>query len=298
MMIAYCFDPAADALERRRFTRLWAALSVTLIAILFFIAVIMLVLPLAWDQLIQLSQRIPEYFAILRDQVKPIVTEFFQRINSAGISTSQDSVPLPDILGQLQTLLLEVFKRVFESGAVVVNILSLVFITPVIAFYFLLDWDRMTATLKTWLPRQHEETIVFLFKEMDKAVAGFFRGQMIVSLLLGSFYAISLSIIGLKFGLLIGIIAGILNFIPFIGSLTGLGLSLIVAIGQFWPDYPIIAAIIGVFLVGQAVEGNILQPKLVGNNVGLHPVWLMLSLVVFGYLFGFAGLIIALSLAA
>ncbi len=298
MAIAYCFDPAADLLEKYKFSRLWASITVTLTAVLIFCAVGMWILPLAWEQLIQLSEKIPEFFNTIRNEVKPLIMQAFQSFDQVGISTSESSVPLPDILKQGQTLLVSVMQKIFDSGAILINTISLLFITPVIAFYFLLDWDNMTAKIRSWLPREHKDTIVQLFIEMDQAVAGFFRGQLMISMFLGSFYAVALSVIGLKFGLLIGIISGILNFIPYIGSITGLSLSLIVAIGQFWPDYSMIGVVIGIFFFGQAIEGNILQPKLVGHNVGLHPVWLMLSLVVFGSLLGFAGLIVAVPLAA
>jgi predicted PurR-regulated permease PerM len=135
-------------------------------------------------------------------------------------------------------------------------------------------------------------------REMDESVAGFIRGQGSLCLILGIFYAVGLSVVGLNFGLLIGFIAGMISFVPYIGSLIGLVLSVGVALVQFWPDYPWIMAVAGVFFVGQFIEGNILQPKLVGESVGLHPVWLMFALFAFGALFGFVGLLIAVPAAA
>jgi predicted PurR-regulated permease PerM len=137
-----------------------------------------------------------------------------------------------------------------------------------------------------------------LGREIDRAIAGFIRGQAAVCLILGTFYAVGLSLIGLNFGALIGMLAGLLSFIPYVGSLTGLVLSVGVAIVQFWPDWTWIAATLGIFVTGQFVEGNILSPKLVGASVGLHPVWLMFALFAFGSLFGFVGLLLAVPLAA
>ncbi|MEA2984915.1 MAG: hypothetical protein QOD94_1169, partial [Alphaproteobacteria bacterium] len=137
-----------------------------------------------------------------------------------------------------------------------------------------------------------------LAREIDTAIAGFVRGQSAVCLILGSFYAVSLSLVGLNFGLLIGLISGLISFIPYVGSMTGLVLSLAVATAQFWPEWTWIVVVLGIFMVGQFIEGNVLAPKLVGESVGLHPVWLIFAIFAFGYLFGFVGLLLAVPLAA
>jgi predicted PurR-regulated permease PerM len=156
----------------------------------------------------------------------------------------------------------------------------------------------MIAAVDSWVPVRFRPTVRRLAQEIDHSVAGFIRGQASVCLILGTFYAVGLSLIGLNFGALIGMTAGLLSFIPYVGSLTGLILSVGVAIVQFWPDWTWIAATLAVFVVGQFVEGNILSPKLVGASVGLHPVWLMFALLAFGSLFGFVGLLLAVPLAA
>ena len=171
-------------------------------------------------------------------------------------------------------------------------------VTPVVAFYLLYDWNRMVATVDNWIPLQHRETVHGLAREMDEAIAGFVRGQTGVCLILGSFYAVSLTLTGLSFGLLIGLVSGIITFIPYVGSMTGLVLAAGVAVAQFWPNYTPILLVLGIFFVGQFLEGYVLAPKLVGESVGLHPVWLMFALFAFGYLFGFVGLLIAVPLAA
>jgi predicted PurR-regulated permease PerM len=156
----------------------------------------------------------------------------------------------------------------------------------------------MVATVDKWIPVPHRETVRALVREIDTAIAGFVRGQAGVCLILGSFYAVSLSLVGLNFGLLIGLISGLITFIPYVGSMTGLVLAMGVAIAQFWPDWTWIVIVLTIFLFGQFVEGNILAPKLVGENVGLHPVWLIFAMFAFGYLFGFVGLLVAVPLAA
>jgi predicted PurR-regulated permease PerM len=162
----------------------------------------------------------------------------------------------------------------------------------------LVDWDRMVSMIDSWLPRNNRDTIRALAREINGTVAGFVRGQATVCLLLGLFYAVGLSLVGLNFGLLIGLGAGFVSFIPYVGSFTGLLVAGGVAIVQFWPDYLWILAVFGVFAVGQFIEGNILSPNLVGRSVGLHPVWLMFALFAFGSLFGFVGLLLAVPLAA
>jgi len=171
-------------------------------------------------------------------------------------------------------------------------------VTPVVAFYLLSDWDRMVRAVDNWIPLQHRETVHGLVREMDDAIAGFVRGQTAVCLILGSFYAVALTLTGLNFGLLIGLVSGIITFIPYVGSMTGLVLAAGVAIAQFWPEYTPILVVLGIFFVGQFLEGYVLAPKLVGESIGLHPVWLMFALFAFGYLFGFVGLLIAVPLAA
>jgi predicted PurR-regulated permease PerM len=167
-----------------------------------------------------------------------------------------------------------------------------------VAFYLLIDWDRMIASIDSWVPPRHRATVRELGRDMDQALSGFVRGQSALCLILGLFYAGGLWLIGLNFGPLIGMVAGLISFIPYVGSFTGLGLSVGVAMVQFLPDWTWVAATFGVFMVGQFIEGNILSPKLVGASVGLHPVWVMFALLAFGSLFGFVGLLLAVPLAA
>ena len=178
------------------------------------------------------------------------------------------------------------------------NIAGLFVVTPVVAFYMLLDWDRMVAKVDSWVPRDHVATVRAIATDINTSSAGFVRGQGTLSLALGIYYALGLTITGLNFGILIGLFAGLISFIPYVGSLVGLVLSVGLALIQFWPDYFMIGAVALVFIVGQFVEGNILHPLLVGKSVGLHPVWLMFALFAFGALFGFVGLLIAVPAAA
>jgi predicted PurR-regulated permease PerM len=179
-----------------------------------------------------------------------------------------------------------------------VSVVSLFVVTPVVAFYMLLDWDRMVAVIDSWVPRDHVGTVRAIARDINTATAGFVRGQGTLCLVLGAMYATGLTLTGLNFAILIGLFAGLISFIPYVGSLTGLVLAVGVAFVQFWPDWTMIVAVAVVFFIGQFIEGNILQPRLVGKSVGLHPVWLMFALFAFGALFGFVGLLIAVPASA
>ena len=186
----------------------------------------------------------------------------------------------------------------WTGGKALVSFASIVIVMPVVTFYLICDWHRMIETVDGWIPMPQRETVRRLVREIDAAIGGFLRGQLGVCLVLGTYYALGLMLVGLDFGLLIGLVAGLITFVPYIGSMTGLMIAASVAIAQFWPDWKRIAAVIGVFLIGQFIEGNVVSPKLVGERVGLHPLWMIFAMFAFGYLFGFVGLLIAVPLAA
>ncbi len=214
--------------------------------------------------------------------------------NQLGTIKDNFSAVLSEGMGFLTGL----FAQIWNSGKAIVDVISLLVVTPVVAFYMLLDWDRMVAKVDQWIPRDYVNDVRQIASEIDHAIAGFVRGQGSLCLILGIYYAAGLSLVGLNFGLLIGLFAGMISFIPYVGSLVGLVLAVGVALVQFWPDYIWIGAVLAVFFSGQFLEGNILQPKLVGHSVGLHPVWLMFALFAFGALFGFVGLLVAVPAAA
>jgi len=169
---------------------------------------------------------------------------------------------------------------------------------PVVTFYLIRDWHAMIDRVDSWVPVRQRGAVRQLAREIDAAIGGFLRGQFGVCLVLGCYYAIALMLVGLDFALLIGLTAGVITFVPYIGSMTGLMIAASVAIAQFWPDWKRIALVVAIFLVGQFIEGNIVSPKFVGERVGLHPVWLIFAMFAFGYLFGFVGLLIAVPLGA
>ncbi|MBN9670063.1 AI-2E family transporter [Roseibium aggregatum] len=296
MAVAYLLDPVCDRLESLGMGRLWATLTILLGFLFVLVLIFVLLLPVLGNQLLLFLEKLPDLVrqlqGLLSDNLPASLAKF------AGVSPEDLQASMADLIGQGASFVGKLAQSIWSGGQALLSIVSLFVITPVVAFYLLLDWDHMVERIDSWLPRDHLAEIRALASEMDEAVAGFVRGQVSVCLILGTFYAVSLAVVGLNFGLLIGMAAGLVSFIPFVGAGLGLVLSVGVALVQFWPDWPWIAAVAAIFAVGQFLEGNILQPKLVGDSTGLHPVTLMFALFAFGYLFGFVGMLVAVPAAA
>ncbi len=294
MALAYFLDPVADRLEAWGASRVIATSLIMLVFLLVFVSALLWIVPNLTQQFVGFAERLPELVASLRTLIDE--SELLARV--AGEDGSNIRNNLDTLLKEGTAWATTLLSSVWSSGLALVNIVALLVVTPIVAFYLLLDWDHMVARVDGWLPREHKTTIRGLARDMDSAIAGFVRGQGSVCLLLGTYYAVALSAMGLNFGLLIGIFAGLISFIPFVGSVLGFVLAVGVALVQFWPEYWLIGLAGGIFLFGQFVEGNFLQPNLIGRSVGLHPVWLMFALSAFGSLFGFTGLLIAVPAAA
>lgn len=289
--MAYLLDPVADRLERAGLSRMLSVVVITLVVVLVFVFALLGLVPVLVEQTSQLVQTAPEMFARLQG----LLNAHFPDLMADG-SAVQDAL---SSLGQsVSEWGGELLSTILGSVVGVVGVIALLVIAPVVAFYLLLDWDNMIQRLDELLPREHAPTIRRLADEIDHTLSGFLRGQGLVTLILGTFYSVSLAIIGLPFGIAIGAMAAILSFIPYVGVVVGGALAIGVALFSFWGDPFLIGAVIAVFAIGQIAEGNVLQPKIVGGHVGLHPVWLMLALSVFGSLFGFVGLLVAVPLAA
>ena len=295
LAIAYLLTPLTDRLERLGVNRLIAALLIITLVVLAFVYVILLVAPLLGGQLTSFIESVPGYVAKLQSLLSDPSRPWVQKLLGAGLSPDKS---IGDLVSQGVGWLTTFLRSLWSGGRALISLFSLVVVTPVVAFYLIYDWHRMIRTVDNAVPLQHRATVRGLALEIDAAIAGFVRGQTAVCLILGSFYAVALSLSGLNFGVLIGLISGLITFVPYVGSLTGLVLAFGVAVAQFWPAYGSILVVLGIFLVGQFLEGNVLSPKLVGESVGLHPVWLIFALLAFGYLFGFVGLLLAVPMAA
>ena len=289
--IAYVLDPVADRLERAGLSRTKSVALITTVAALAFLAVLVALLPMLVRQIAQLVENAPHYIEVAQGWLGQRFPEL-----------------MPDG-STIRSAMTEVGKQVSEKGGTVLvtvlssvtNIIGLVLllvIVPVVAFYLLLDWDGMVRRIDALLPREHADTIRTIARQIDDSMAGFLRGQGLVTLILATFYSTLLLLVGLPFALVIGIGAAVLSIIPYVGVFTGGVTSVTVAAFTFWDDPKWIVAVLAIFVVGQIIEGNYLQPKIIGSHVGLHPVWLMVALAVFGKLFGFVGLVVAVPLGA
>lgn len=289
--LAYFLDPVADRLERMGLSRAMATAVITVVAILIFVIMALLVIPTLVAQAINLFEIAPD----LTRRLSAFFTERFPSLLEEG-STLQSSIT--SLGTAVQERGGELLNTALSSAAGILNLIMLFVIVPVVAVYMLLDWDRMISHIDTLLPRDHAHVIRHLARDVDKTLASFIRGMGTVCLILGTYYAIALMLVGLQFGLVVGFIAGLVTFIPYLGALIGGALALGLALFQFWGDWVSIGMVGGIFVIGQVIEGNVLTPKLVGSSVGLHPVWLILALSVFGTLFGFVGMLVAVPVAA
>ncbi len=295
MTVAFLFDPLADRLERLGMSRVMATVVITIMFFLVLLSGLMLLAPLVTAQFIALVENLPGYLKRGQELFESLGGDRLRELFAAnGLPAAETS----NALGGVVTWASNVLGQALSGGLALFNIMALLFLTPVVSFYFLLDWDRLVARIDALLPLNNADTIRALAMEINETLSGFVRGQISVCLLLAAFYAIALSLAGLKFGLVIGIIAGLLSFIPFFGAIIGLVISVLFAAIQFWPDYVHIIIIAAIFFVGQGLEGNFLTPRLVGRRVGLHPLWVIFALLAFGALFGLLGMLLAVPLAA
>lgn len=289
--IAYCLDPVADRLQKMGLSRILSVTVITLVAFLTFILLVLLVIPTLVAQIGGLIEAAPG----APDKIRAFFAANFPALLDEQSTIYQQLVKIGDTI---QSKGGEVLNRLLTSAAGFLNVLVLLVVVPVVAFYLLLDWDNMVARIDELLPREHANTIRGIAHEIDKTLASFIRGQGTVCLIMGVFYAAGLMTVGLNFGLVVGSFAGLITFIPYVGALVGGALAIGLAIFQFWGDWVWLAAVAGIFALGQFLEGNIITPKLVGESIGLHPVWLIFALSVFGALFGFVGMLVAVPVAA
>lgn len=289
--MAYFLDPVADRLERMGLSRTAATAAIALGAALIVVLAVLAIIPTLINQAVALVNAAPE----ISKRMQGFVLEKFPQLAD---STSTLRQALSDIGATVQSKGGELVNAVFSSALSVVSAVVFLLVVPVVAFYLLLDWDQMIERVDSLLPRDHAPVIRRLAQEIDAVLAGFVRGQVSVCLLLGLYYSVALMLAGLQFGLVVGAIAGTITFIPYVGALVGGVLAIGLALFQFWGDWVSIGIVGAIFAAGQFIEGNILTPKLVGKSVGLHPVWLLFALSVFGSIFGFVGMLVAVPVAA
>lgn len=295
LAIGYVLDPVADWLEHRKVPRwLAAVLALSLFAVLALV-VIVLAFPLIQTQVIAAAEALPGYAKKIEGWLAWVISFAADTLDEGDMQRLRDAVG--GQVGKAVTLFGQLVRKLFSSGMALINVVTFVFVTPIVAFYLLRDWDRLLHWLDNLAPRQHVETVREQARLIDETLSGFVRGQATVCLTLGFGYGIALTIAGLQFGFVVGILSGILAFVPYVGSIFGLVASFGLAVLQFDETYRI-GIVVGIFLLGQVIEGNVLTPKLVGEQVGLHPVWVIFALFAGGAVLGFLGVLLALPVAA
>lgn len=295
MAVAYLLDPIVERLERRGLSRTWATTLVTLGFCLLALAVLVLVAPVLVGQIAGFARRLPHYVDVLRARALPLIDLVKDALPPGAIEKLQSAAM--DYVAAAANWLAQMVLRVIGGGVMLASLLSLAVITPVIAFYMLRDWPRIVARVDSWLPRGHAETIREQVRQVDRTLSGFLRGQAMVCLTLACFYGLGLSLVGLDFGLVVGMLTGLISFVPYFGMGLGMIVGVSLALAQFgaWHGVALVAA---VFAAGQFLEGNFLTPRLVGDRVGLHPAWIIFALLAGGALFGFIGILLAVPAAA
>jgi predicted PurR-regulated permease PerM len=295
MAFAYFLDPVADWIERKGVSRLWATVIITLGFFFLILAVLVLLAPIIGEQVAGFAQRLPNYVQSLAHRADPIWRAMKTSLSQHDLEQIRSAAS--DYAGTVAGWAGTLARDLVGGSLAFANTVSLIFVTPIVTFYLLRDWDRITDTVNGWLPREHADTIREQFREIDRILAGFVRGQALVCLSLAILYGVGLTLVGLDLGLVVGIGAGALSFIPYFGSITGfvVGVGLAVAQADGW-TLPVEVGV--VYVIGNQIEANFLSPRLVGRNIGLHPVWVIFALLAGGALFGFVGLLLALPTAA
>lgn len=295
MAVAYLLDPLVERLARRGVSRTAGTLIVLGLFFLVAVGLILMLVPLLHTQIVAFAGRVPGYIERAKAAIGPL-----WELAASQIS-GDDLKRLPELVGGQASQALEFALKfvggLISGGAAIANLLSLMFITPLVAFYLLRDWPKVIGAIDLWLPRAQADTIREQLAAVDLTLAGFVRGQATVCFALAVFYALGLGLTGLDFGLVVGVFAGLISFIPFIGALVGGGLAVGLGLAQFGMTAKL-GMVALVFVVGQALESNVLTPKLVGDRVGLHPVWIVFALLAGGALFGFLGVLLAVPVAA
>ncbi|MFT4178631.1 MAG: AI-2E family transporter [Thermomonas sp.] len=296
-LLGWLGDPMVDRLEARGLKRNTAVILVFSAMTLLLVLALILLVPMLEQQVMTLVESLPNY----RDWFVGTALPWIEQRTGLRILSWLDPERLFALIrehwqsaGGIATTVLGYVSR---SGFALLGMLANIVLLPVLAFFFLRDWDMLVARVGSLIPRDHYDTVARLAKESDAVLGGFLRGQMLVMLILGVLYAVGLWAVGLNLGILIGLIAGLLTFVPYLGPASIIVFGGIAALVQFG-DWPHLAGVAVVFTIGQIIESYWLTPKLVGDRIGLHPMAVIFSVMAGGTLFGFLGMLLALPVAA
>jgi predicted PurR-regulated permease PerM len=295
-VIAYFLDPPATRLAWIGVPRGVASLLLVLALALAALLGVLLLYPLLLAQVTILLQRLPSYVLGIGQAVREAFAAVAERLGPEIVDQRLQELAVGQV-GAIVSFLGTALARLVGGGVALFNVFTLVTVTPVVAFYLLRDWPRMVTRVDAWLPRRSAATLRQLARETDRVLSAWLRGQLLCCGLLAVYYATALSAVGLELGVTVGLVSGILTFIPYVGSTTGLIASTLLALAQFgtWSG---VLTVLGVYVAGQVVEGYIIYPRLLGERVELHAVWVIFALFAGGVAFGFLGVLLAVPMAA
>lgn len=303
IIIAYFLSPLVDKIEAKTHSRGLSSFIILTLFITILIVIYHTLGPKILSDFSALTSNIPKFIKFLESYYNNTILEYsaLLRDNLPGKFENNSIANNGDFLNRVSNFIInfigKFLSNILQSGIVLINFLSLIFVTPIITFYLLKDWHKGVKHLKRLVPKAQEKPIFNMFKQIDIALSAYIRGQSSVCFILGFFYAIGLSLVGLKHGFTIGLLTGIFTFIPFFGVLIGMILGVLVAIFQFQSLF-MVFVVLAIFLIGQFIEGNFITPNLVGNKIGIHPVIIIFSLLAAGKLIGFVGVLFALPISA
>jgi predicted PurR-regulated permease PerM len=295
LTLAYLLAPLVSILERRGINRALATLTIVLLLVSGFVAFTLVMLPALVGEVTAFVEALPRYLARIQSLAADANRPLVRKIVGHELSFDQPSQIISGAGGHWFDDLL---SSLWSGGNALLSLVSLLVVAPIVAIYVTIDWDKMITTVDTWIAAEHRDEIRALGREINDTIAGFVRGQTVICILLGVFYATVLRSVGLDHGIAIGLIAGLISFVPYLGAGTGFVISMCVAISQFWPNWTPIVVVGGTFFVGEMLADYVLAPRIIGRRVKLNPVWLMFALFAFGALFGLIGLLLAVPLAA
>jgi predicted PurR-regulated permease PerM len=295
LLVAYAMNPAVRQFEKWGLSR---GLGSGVMIASFFLAfglLLFIAIPFIQTELLRLASHVPLYGGRVMTTLKPLLDESALYVKPEDIERLRSLAS--SYVGDVITWGIRLLAGILTNSLALANLISLIVITPVVAFYCLRDWNKLLNTIDRWFPRPYEHTLRRLFYEINRTIGGFAKGQALVCVLIGLYYSFALTLVNLDFSLVVGVVIGVMAFIPYVGALIGFMLSIGIALAQF-PEWYSVGIVAAIFAVGQVIEGYILIPYFVGDRIGLHPVWVIFALLAGGVLYGFVGILFALPIAA
>lgn len=296
IVVAYLLNPLVEILERLKVSRLLA--TVTILSLFFISAftLLVLIIPPLYRELIELADNVPAYIDALWTRLGPVISSFGGESSLQNLDQGLKEI-IRDNFSNALNISANVVAALIGGGRAFAGFLSILFITPLVSFFMMVEWRTIVNWVDELLPRSHQKQVRELVAEIDCKISGFIRGQLMVALTLGLIYALALSLAGLEYGFLIGMVSGVLTIIPMFGSIVGLVIGALVAWFQTG-EIVYTGIIAAIFLAGQLIESNFITPKFLSGSVGLHPLWILFSLLAGSALFGIVGMMIAVPVAA